>query len=62
MERIKKTLIKLKTTPYLRPFIFFIALFIVTGSLVFFVEVKNNKEFESFIDGLWWAIITFSTT
>lgn len=62
MKKIKRILEKILSVPYIKPFTFFIALFVSTGFLVFIVEVGKNEQFESFIDGFWWAIITFSTT
>ncbi|MBN2440899.1 MAG: NAD-binding protein [Spirochaetales bacterium] len=41
---------------------FLLAFFSVTGMLVLFFEFKENTQFTDFIDGFWWAIITFSTT
>ena len=62
MNDRNKILYKLKTTPYLRPTIAFMILFILAGTLVYYAERGKNSHFESFVDGFWWAIITFSTT
>lgn len=35
---------------------------ILAGAIVFALEVGKNNQYESFFDGLWWAVITFSTT
>lgn len=53
---------KLKSTPYIKPVTFFIVIFVLSGLLVFYAEVGENDQFKTFIDGFWWAIITFSTT
>lgn len=35
----------------------------VGGTIIFFLEVRRNTaEFSSIWDGLWWAVVTFSTT
>ncbi len=62
MKEKEKILNKIKTTPYLRPTVVFMLIFIVAGALVYYVEVGKNPHFETFVDGFWWAIITFSTT
>ncbi|MDA3811806.1 MAG: ion channel [Spirochaetaceae bacterium] len=62
MKTTKKILYTIQKTPYVRPITFFIILFILSGMLVFFAENGKNNHFETFIDGFWWAIITFSTT
>jgi voltage-gated potassium channel len=62
MNTTKDLLKKMKKTPYIKPITFFIVLFILSGLLVFYAEVGKNDHFETFIDGFWWAIITFSTT
>jgi len=51
-----------KNTPYLKPTLAFMLIFIVAGALVVWIESDTNDQFVDFIDGLWWAIITFSTT
>jgi len=51
-----------KNTPYLKPTLAFMVIFIVAGALVVWIESDTNDQFVDFIDGLWWAIITFSTT
>ncbi len=42
--------------------LFFCSVFLVTGGLVYFLENSSNDQFGDIMDGLWWAIITFSTT
>ncbi|MBN2657502.1 MAG: NAD-binding protein [Spirochaetales bacterium] len=51
-----------KNTPYLKPTLAFMLIFIVAGALVVWIEKDSNDQFVDIIDGLWWAIITFSTT
>ncbi len=66
MSKIKDTFEKVtssfNTSKYFKPLTFFILLFFLSGSLVFLFELGRNREFFNIMDGLWWAIITFSTT
>ena len=62
MNNTNKLFKKLKRTPYLKPTAAFMTVFIFAGALVYYVETGENPQFETFIDGFWWAIITFSTT
>lgn len=41
---------------------FLLIFFIISGALVLVFEFTHNEQFENFIDGFWWSIITFSTT
>lgn len=52
-----------KGSAYSLPFTIFIGLLVVCAVVVTILEAKvNGEEFESVLDGFWWAIITFSTT
>lgn len=42
--------------------ILFVALVCVSSALVILVEAPRNTVFRSFGDGLWWAVVTLSTT
>jgi voltage-gated potassium channel len=42
--------------------LFFLLIFLVSGTLVAILEHGRNAEFKSVPDGWWWAIVTFSTT
>lgn len=53
---------RIKNTPYLKPTLAFMLIFIIAGTLVVYLERGKNDQFVNIIDGLWWAIITFSTT
>jgi len=41
---------------------FLLVFFTVSGALVLLFEISQNDQYKNFIDGFWWAIITFSTT
>lgn len=41
---------------------FLLLFFIISGVLVLIFEFTHNEQFETFIDGFWWSVITFSTT
>lgn len=61
-----RSLVKKITTglqnPKIKPFyIFFIFLFVSAFAMVV-IEKRSNSQFANFFDGLWWSIITFSTT
>lgn len=49
-------------SPYAKPTIFFFTSFFVTGVLIWVFELETNDTFETVMDGLWWSIVTFSTT
>ncbi|HUX20358.1 MAG TPA: ion channel, partial [Spirochaetia bacterium] len=42
--------------------IFFLLIFLVSGTLVAILEHGRNSEFKNVPDGWWWAVVTFSTT
>jgi voltage-gated potassium channel len=49
-------------SPYAKPTIFFLVTFALTGVLIRAVELPHNGQFATVGDGLWWTIVTFSTT
>ena len=51
-----------RTSAYVKPIFFFMALLILSGIIIFIFELGRNEEFKEVADGWWWAIITFSTT
>lgn len=62
MKKRKRLQFLIKSTPYLKPTIAFMFTFVLAGVIVFYIESGTNEQFENYIDGIWWAIITFSTT
>lgn len=52
-----------RSSAYSLPLIIFLSLLLTSALLVTVVEAQTNGgEFKDFLDGFWWAIITFSTT
>jgi len=51
-----------RRSPYAAPSVFFMVSFVVMGVLVWAFELPHNDQFSSVMDGLWWSVITFSTT
>jgi voltage-gated potassium channel len=51
-----------RRSPYAKPTISFLAIFTLTGLLIWVFELPHNEQFSTFMDGLWWSIVTFSTT
>ena len=51
-----------RNSRYTRPIILFLLFFVVAGVAAVFIESQYNDEFSSILDGIWWSIITFSTT
>jgi len=51
-----------RRSPYAKPTIYFFAFFLVSALTVWIFELHVNDEFISFSDGVWWSIITLSTT
>jgi voltage-gated potassium channel len=51
-----------RRSPYAAPTVFFILIFVLTGVLIWVFELPYNDQFSSVMDGLWWSVITFSTT
>ena len=61
-RRMERVLLSLRTSQYTKPVVIFVTFFIAASAFMVLFEEKRNKEFLNFLDGLWWAIITFSTT
>ncbi|MEW5816164.1 MAG: potassium channel family protein, partial [Spirochaetota bacterium] len=61
-NKLEKLITAFNNSAYLRPITFFVLLFFACASLAFFLEFRKNDQFLNVFDGLWWAIITFSTT
>jgi voltage-gated potassium channel len=52
-----------RNSRYARPIILFFLFFIVAGIAATLIESRRNAEdFGTVLDGIWWSIITFSTT
>lgn len=61
-RRIGQLWRKYRSSRYARPIILFLLLFAVTGVAAVLIESRHNDQFGSILDGIWWSIITFSTT
>lgn len=47
---------------YSKPALYFALFFALASVSIYFFELGRNQQFLNVMDGLWWAIITFSTT
>ena len=62
-KRIGRIVKKIQGSSLFRLIFLFSSSIFVAGTVIFFLEVKRNTEqFSSLLDGLWWAVVTFSTT
>lgn len=61
-KSLEKFFERYSNSKYALPATFFGLCFLVSGAAMFFVEINANEKFRSVIDGLWWSLITFSTT
>jgi len=52
----------LKASSYAKPIFGIVGILILLGIIVYAFELGKNDQFEKVTDGLWWAIVTFSTT
>jgi len=46
----------------IRPFYIFLGFLILSAAFMVGIEKGTNQQFSNFFDGLYWSIITFSTT
>lgn len=52
-----------RNSRYTRPIVLFLLFFVLSGIIATLLEMRQNPDqFESILDGIWWSIITFSTT
>lgn len=62
MQTTQKITRWFRHSPYAKPTVFFIFSFAATGILIRVFELPHNDMFATVMDGLWWSIVTFSTT
>lgn len=63
MRRLLKRVLRVyRTSRVVKLMIFFMLVFLVSGTLVALIEHGRNAEFKNVPDGWWWAVVTFSTT
>ena len=60
--RLAKRLSVVLRESKLRPFFWFILFLLLSGIIMVTLERGVNPQFLDFFDGLWWSVITFSTT
>ena len=48
-------------SPFYRLVILFLLLFGGTAAVITAIEFGKNDQFQNFFDGIWWAVVTFST-
>ena len=58
---LKNTWDTFTESPFYKLSIFFLILFVTMAGIVTVIEWGHNDFFTNFFDGVWWAIITFST-
>lgn len=51
-----------RNSQYAKPTFYFLLLFVLSGVFIWVFELGENDQFQTVMDGMWWAIITFSTT
>ncbi len=51
-----------RRSDYAGPTLFFGLFFVLSGVATVWFELDTNEQFSDLLDGLWWSIITFSTT
>ncbi len=63
-KKIRKIITSYKNSKYFLPITLVVLFIVLSGALVSIFELywKADDEFLDITDGLWWAIITFSTT
>lgn len=49
-------------SPYAKPMVYFSLFFMGSAVAIWVTELGRNDQFVDLVDGIWWSIITFSTT
>ena len=60
-KKIKHIIDLYTESPFYKLSIFGVLLFGGMAGIVTLFEINNNEGFKSYFDGLWWAVVTFST-
>lgn len=60
-KRIKHILDTFTESPFYKLTLLFVLLFIGTPAVITILELGKNDQFQTFFDGLWWGVVTFST-
>lgn len=61
-RQLSRLVYRYRNSRYARPVLITVFFFVVSGALAAFLESRTNEQFRSLMDGIWWSIITFSTT
>ena len=62
-KKVTWVLKKLRASSLLQLTLLFSTVTFMVGAVMFFLELeRNSDQFGSVLDGIWWAIVTFSTT
>lgn len=61
-RQLGRLLHRYRNSRYARPVIIIVAFLVVAGALAVFLESRSNDQFRDLMDGLWWTIVTFTTT
>lgn len=61
-RQLRRLLHRYRNSRYARPIIIILVFLFGAGGLSVFLESRANDQFRDLMDGLWWTIITFSTT
>lgn len=63
MKRYLRTLLlNLRGSDVLRPITVWLVCFFASSAAVYYFERQTNPQFKDIFDGLWWTLITFTTT
>ncbi len=61
-KRVVRAVRRLRDSRYARPLLVIVGFILLSGALAVYLESRTNEEFGSWADGLWWTVITLSTT
>ena len=61
-KRVVRAVRRLRDSRYARPLLVIVGFILLSGALAVYLESRTNEEFRSWADGLWWTVITLSTT
>ena len=61
-RRLHPLLRRYRDSQYARPILVTIGFFLLSGAAALLLESRSNEQFRDLLDGIWWSVITFSTT
>ena len=62
MRWLTRTVRWFRFSPYAKPMVYFSLFFMGSAVAIWVTELGRNDQFVDLVDGIWWSIITFSTT